>query len=456
MKKLSFLFCIILCSLKIHAQNAPLSGGLYKHVIDVEAYDDWGKGYLTVIDNHCVTIEGIRYLTAFNPLLDEATTPRDPNTGQLILQDEAIPDIASVIYEVNGQSTLGMTPEQFYQLTDTATFFTLQYETLDRAIVTYTFHRDTEVSDIIHNFNISIYTKDDDKYEAGLPKFMLSINPHFARKYYRYEDEGNIFNEVSDENFDFHSVQTYDYQIIGDDPLNDKKILDEIQKENMLRDTENPDILFTVKKNIEGNIHLELAALDAKQLNNQKNSHRPVVWQMTVDRERKRNENIMETYLNYAGWAGLPVTDRLVIQRYPLYRTSGVEMNDTRIVTKVYEGALCSFLQPGDEITKIEVFDIKEIHQKNTNYGWSNINTKKVYKDKEIDLDKYLSWFPHWSYLYLDWKWEYRNVQDHIVIYYKRGKKKMQATVYPKSEVAERVLFFDKEKMNKFHSTFNL
>lgn len=458
MKKLICLLPALCCVGLLVAQNSNLSGGLYKHVIDVEAYDDWGKGYLTVIDNHCVTIDGIRHLTAFEPVLDEATTPRDPETGELILQDEAIPDFGSVIYEVNGQSTLGMTPEQFYQITDTAIYFSLQYETVDRNIVTYTFERYTELVNIMYNFNIKIWMKEDDEYEAGLRQFMLVTNPHFARKYYRYEDEGNIFNEVSDETFDFHDVRTYDYQITGDDPLTDKKILDEIGKPDMVRDTENPDILFTIQKNREGDIHLELAALDAKQLRNKKkkNSTLPVVWQMTVDRERRKNENIIETYVNYAGWAGLPITDRFVNQQYQLYRTSGIELNEKKIVTKVYDDALCSFLQPGDEITKVEVYDIKEVHQKNTNSGWLSKNTKKVLKNQEIDLDKHLSFLPHWNFLYLDWKWEYRNVQDHIVIYYKRGKKKMQATVQPVAQTASRAYFFNKEKMDKFHSSYNL
>ena len=448
----------LLCVVMLVAQNKPLAGGLYPHVIDVEAYSDYGKGYLTIIDNHCVTFEGGRYLTAFEPLLDEATTPRDSETGVPIIQDEAVPATGSIIYEVNGQSTLGMSPEQFYEITDTAAIFTLQYETKERNIVNYTFFKYIERANIMYNFNINFWSKEDDEYEAGLSKFMLSNNPHFACKYARYKDEGNIFSEISDENFDFHNVQTYDYQITGDDPLTDKKILDEIPKTDLVRNTENPDILFTIKKNREGNIHLELAALDAKQLKNKKKkaSTLPVVWQMTVDRERKKNENIIETYINYAGWAGLPIKDRWVYQKYPLYKTSGIEFNNERIVTKVYEGALCSFLQPGDEITKVEVYDIKEVHLRNTNYGWSTINNKEVFKNNEIDIDKFLAWFPHWSYLYRDWKYEYRNVQDHIVIFYKRGKKKMQATVKPQSVIVEREYFFNKENMDKFHSSFNL
>lgn len=451
MRKLFFSLLACLSASMAIAQNPSLAGGLYKHVIDVEAYKDWGKGYLTIIDNHCVMIEGIRYLTAFEPIIDSETAPRHPETGQIVFLDETIPDNGNLIYEVNGQSTLNMTPDEFYAITDTASVFTLQYEDNDRNIVTYSFAKYTEWANIVYSFAWPNWTSDNDQYEAGLPKFMISQNRAFSRLYNRQQDCGSAVSEVSDENFDFHNVRTFDYQITGDDPLNDKKILDEIPKGNWIRDTRKPDIIFTIKKNKDGNnIHMELFALDAKRLNTKKkNAALPIVWQMTVDRERRKNENIIEAYIDYAGWAGLPIDDRFCSQAYELYKTSGIEMKN-RIVTKVHN-SLCTFLTPGDEIIKIEVFENRQVRQRNTNNSWSDINNKKVLKNKEIttyNLDRAICFTPHLANMYLTDKWDYRNVNDYIVITYKSGKKKLKHTIRPQPTVAERWYLCNKEQLS--------
>lgn len=453
MKKqlLSLLACF--CASITIAQTPSLSGGLYQHVIDVEAFSDWGKGYLTITDNHCVTIEGTRYTTAFDPILDPETTPKDPETGELIVLDEAIPDIGNHIYEVNGKSTLNMTPEEFYAITDTASEFTLRYENNERNIVTYSFWRYTYKATIVNNYGWPSWSPQNDDCEAGLPTFMLAHNKVYSRLYNRKQACGSAMSEVSDENFDFHNIQTYDYEIAGDDPLNDKKILDEIHKGDWIRDTEHPDIIFTIKKNKDGNyLHMELMALDAKRINKKKkNAPQPIVWQMTVDRERQKNENMMDAYIDYAGWAGMPITDRFCIQQYALYRTSGIHEIKDRIVQSYYDDRLCSFLELGDEIIKIEVYENRQIHERNTTKPWFDWNKKHEFKKDDItlhNLDYHLCVSPHVSYMVISNKWEYRNINDYIVITYKRGRKKMTGTVRPQFVNASRAYFYNKEQLS--------
>lgn len=448
----------LICSVIVIAQKTSLSGGLYKHVIDVEAYNDWGKGYLTVIDNHLVAIAGDidgnnYHLTAFEPVLIESG-PRDPETGELIITGEMIPDIGSVIYKVNGISTFRMTPEQFYQITDTATIFTLQYETEDRDVVEYSFYRYSEFADIIHNYYIPEWTSDNDDYEAGLPKFMLSKNKIFSHIYNRQQNCGNAMSEITDEHFDFHLVKTYDYQISGDDPLNDKRILDRIEKGNLVRETKNPDIIFTIKKNLEGNLRMEIIALDAKRLKNKKKTGTlPVVWQMTVDRERNKNENMIDAYIYYAEEAVLPLDDRFCWQKYTLYKTSGIEIDNNRIVTTVYDDALCSFLQIGDEIIKIEAYDNRQIRRKNSTNDWTNSNRKEIFKKEKVttwNLNDYLSYMPHIQNVYMSYKWEYRNINNYIIITFKRNGKKMKRTVRPYAVTASRTYLLNKEEMENY------
>lgn len=446
MKKLLFLCSACLCAGQLFAQNSSLTGGLYEHVLEVEAYDDWGKGYLTVIDNHTVIIDNATYLTAFEPVLDELSTPRNPQTGQQIVPDEAIPMTGSIIYEVNGLSTKGMKPKKFYSLIDTATVFTLQYENSERNIVTYSFKRYKEMADVVYHFNLD-FSKDDDVFEYDLPHLMQTNIKYFARSEYRKRVCGNIFNEMTDENFDFHNAMTYDYNITSNDPLNDKKILDEIPKEDMVQDTQNPDIIFTITKNIEGDIYMELCALDATRKNKRK-ANLPIVWKMTVQREKQKNENIIDTYKDYAAWANYPLNDRYVYSEYPLYKTLGVEINNARIVTKVYKNALFSFLQEGDEIIKVESYRNFQARNETSKYSWFNVNYKDVLKKEQIterEINKYLCFWPHFNYIYYDW--ECRNVNDYIIITYKHNGKKMKYKVTPQSAMVKREYLCDKEHL---------
>ena len=441
------------------AQEKTLTGGLFEHVIDVEAYDDWGKGYLTVIDNHCFVMEGVKYLTAFEPILDTETTPRDPESGELIIPDEAIPILGVIIYEVNGQSTLNMTKEEFYNITDGASSFTLKYGEYgpEDKTYTYTFERLTEKVNIINNYAIPYFTKNEVKYEFGLPKFLSYNNLVFARKREQKKYCGNAISEVSDENYDFHSVSTYAYLLEGDDQLNDKKILDEINTPpNWEFDNEHPDILFTIKKRMDGDLYMEIAALDIKRLDkkNENNAPSPVVWKMIVRRTIENNENVIEAYKDYAGWACLSLNDRYVYVRYPIYQTSGIELNKSRIVTKVYDNALCSFLQEGDEIIKIESFRNCQYRYKKFGDFWNVENEKKVYKKDDItlsNLHEELTRRPS-ARNYLtetDKGCEIKNINDYIVITYKHDKKKYTHIVRPKSTIAERTYLLNKEEMGK-------
>ena len=109
MKKSILIFTALLACFSDTISARP--GGILKHVLEVESYSDWGRGYLTIIDNHVIFAND-------EPIYLTWTTN----------QSEIIPDRGLIITAINNNSAKYMTPAQFYALTDTASSFILKVE----------------------------------------------------------------------------------------------------------------------------------------------------------------------------------------------------------------------------------------------------------------------------------------------------------------------------------------
>lgn len=380
MKRIYLLSLLLYFGITISAKP----GGVFNHVLDVEAYSDWGKGYLTIIDNH-VVYDG------------------DNNTYTLTWTTEEgciMPDRGLIITTLNGRSAKNMTPEQFYALTDTATFFVIKVEDIKgKEYVIPLFVRQEGLDIVDRYYNFQYFARNNSNDSSNLAT--------------RNRLHGSIFNSISDENFDFRKASTYDYVIIGDDPLMDEKILNNLFKFGMERDTENPDILFTISKNADervastyipptsrtvntgsqttaqynyftktydyvttqnnrtineggytqttktANIFLEIAALDAKKINDKKMNHAPIIWQMTANRSvTNYNFKIADEYRDYATWGYMPPLDRMGHAARVLHELSGLtaDKDNPSLVASVQKGSRAekAGFQKGDIVLKYE------------------------------------------------------------------------------------------------------
>ena len=379
------LFVLFLCiGFTLVAQEKPKPGGIFDHVIEVETYSDWGQGYLTVIDPHYFFIGEELFLTTFNPAEENGNND--------------IPDCGDILLELNGISLKNMSPKQFYALTDTATIFTLKWADRTKKEYTQKLIVARENNDLL-----SKYVKHKD---------FMTTTPVDSSSLAKLNKQ-SIFSCISNTKYDFRNAKTYDYVIIGGDPLNDEKILDKIDKYGLIRDTKKPDILSTIAKNADekisstyipptsrtvntgstttsrynyitktfdyqthqhnqtireggytettktANIFLELAALDAKKVNDKSISYVPVIWQMTANRSvTNYNFNMNDEYRSYATWAYLPPLDRTGRKEVKLYERTGLVADESKpaLVAKVEKGSRAekAGFQEGDIITKIE------------------------------------------------------------------------------------------------------
>ena len=241
MKRIYLFILLLFAGLSLSAQENPRPGGIYSHVIDVCAYSDWGQGYLTVIDPHYCTK---REQGETNDQIYALTISP---TGETSL----FPRVGDIILEVNGITGKNMSPQQFYALTDTATTFSLTWKDRSQEKYTQQFHVNQDLGPGFGEYNFKFcYGYLENKFLT----FMYYGQDNDSSALGRLNATSNPFQSISDKKYDFQKAKTYDYVIVGNDPLNDEKILDAINKWGMERDTKNPDILFTIAKNADEKI----------------------------------------------------------------------------------------------------------------------------------------------------------------------------------------------------------
>ena len=388
-----FVFGLMGIVCQINAQS-KLAGG-FEHVIDVCRYTDWGKDYLTITDDKQIGLkatvdEKYKYYHVTYDYVDECKTDKNKHfcRGCLILA-------------VDGVSAKGWTAEQFYQKTD------------NRHDVIKLMIREKSETGIIE-----YETKIQPMYE--LPDDIKIFGNSFANiqcttldSHRRRSGINLVFDERIDEDFDFFPCLTYDYHIDSSDPLLDKEILKNIVIESMKRDENNPDIVFTIARDAKESInttyipptsrtvdlgstttssynkktgrttyytthnqyvkrtpgytktttslstYLEIAALNAKKLNDANTTHAPVVWQVTAKRNiTNPNFKISDELIAYATWMRFPIRDRIHWQIDGiLYAPVGVVCSpqNPSVIQEVVKGSRAEQigLMPGDKIVKV-------------------------------------------------------------------------------------------------------
>ena len=275
-------------------------------------------------------------------------------------QSSNIPPIGSIITEIDGQTTKGMSESKFFNIVDSANRHTLKDNfgvNIDTAQIVL-----KETPKWLEILGISIFKGHCWKYTTLATERKDNANG----------DKDISFDVIFDTDIDWNKYHTYDFAIRGNDPLNDKILLKAIAENFsdffdgvLTRDKDNPDLIFTIAKGsdqsinttyvppvIENirtgsktttrynwithkndyitkdqytttkqdgytkqdkvmNVFFEFTMLDAKQLKKE-SSTPPIVYQATFKRTAVNPDyDLEEEYQNLCSWFALPLSERL-------------------------------------------------------------------------------------------------------------------------------------------------
>lgn len=402
-------------TLQIKAQR-KLAGG-FDHIIEVGRYSDYGKGYLTITDANGVGIMSgnlgtmnyytYEYVGEYNSKDDKYKLYK----GELIL-------------EVDGVSAAGWSKEQFYEKVDNRNdIITLKIRAKDPNLGIY---------DYVTKIRPLYELPDSVKMFGNIFESVKGSTTPSIRKYRLTKDTS--FEERHDEDFDFFPCMFYDYYLNSSDPLLDKEILKEV-KIWQIRNEKKPDLIFTIARNVDENIsatyipptsrvinegsrtqaqynfitrrndyvttqknriiqeggytqetkttdvYLEIAALDAKRINDRSISYPPVVWKATAKRHvLNPNFNMNDELKAFASWMTPPLIDRDVWAESTVYAPVGiVSSEDKKTIQNVvaFSRAEKIGLMPGDILVNATTSNkyYKKILKKNLkNRGWEALD----------------------------------------------------------------------------------
>lgn len=374
----------------VFAQNLP---GGFQHVIEVGRYSDWNNGYLTITDNSFIVI------------LDGDNTTHYPITYDGADNGGRAPELGAMILEVDGVSAAGWNKEDFYRAVDGRhDTITLKLRSRNNG-QTYEY-----VTGIVPRYELPDKLKQFGIY-ASYNDFNKNNSKAAQRKTRLTKDVS--FEERHDKDFDFSECHTYDYLITSNDPLLDKELIDiSMSFSGMTRDENNPDLLITISRNVnetinatyippssrtvntgstttarynyitktndyittqnnrtiqEGgyvketkttDIFLEIAALDAKRINDPNLTYPPIVWKATATRHvLNPNFNNTDELKAYASWMLIPPKDRVIEISRSISTPLGVSYlsNNHFILREIHPNSLAKAagLEPGDKILRV-------------------------------------------------------------------------------------------------------
>lgn len=286
------------------SQVATVSQYESRSAIEVDRLSNWAPNYLTVINN-------------YNNMCIE---PYRPTLKYM-----------SVVKSINGMSTEGMEPEEFYRILDQSPTFTLQYTTKSNGV-------NKDYTETFKKKNGRLLITSQLMDESAKPS-TISI--------------------LADVDVDFFKFNTFDYRLAGDDQLMDKSLMqvfaDFLKDKGMKRVTDSPDIYLYVTKDVNNKIesiyvpkyttttntgdtgvgfsnflgvkglnvggssgtattetkdegsmktnvvadaYLEFSVLDAKKLDSK---DAPVVWQLTYSEHRTSEIRLLEAVKTWIG-----------------------------------------------------------------------------------------------------------------------------------------------------------
>ena len=403
----------------VFSQNLP---GGFQHVIEVGCYSDWNNGYLTITDNNTIMV--------FN---GDNAGPY-PITYNKTDSSDRFPGLGDMLLEVDGISAAGWGKEDFYKVVDGRhDTITLKLRSREKG------QSDEYVTRIVPRYELPDKLKQFGLYTSYV--YMKRETPSNASK--RKTSLKDVsFEERHDKDFDFSKCYTYDYLITSNDPLLDKEILDDFMKFKgfgMTRDENNPDLLITISRNVnetinstyippssrtvntgstttarynyitktndyittqnnrtiqEGgyvketkttDIFLEIAALDAKRINDPNLTYPPIVWKATATRHvlnPSSNFNNTTELKAYASWMYIPPTDRLLSKRQIWCTDDGIYSAKNSFIIKSidpYSLAESAGLEPGDKILRVingnySPKTLTKINKKIRKDGWGGVS----------------------------------------------------------------------------------
>lgn len=343
MKRIFLFLCALTIGTSLYAQE---------HLFEVKRFKNWGKEYLTVTNNYFYTkwdTNNEKIVNVDSPLTIEGY---DFLVGDLIL-------------EINGQSTKDMSERDFYAILDNSTekisLKVKSYKT--KKVETSTVSPKATIPDFANKvyiqkgLNLALNGESHKNFDTDYLHTYSDLSRKRGKSFY-----GVIkCTELTDPDFDWFNVSTYDFAIVSDQPLVDRSVFEQLRiPESWKRDTKNPDVIFTIAKDSKQSIHstyipptvrtinhgskttsrynaltktteytttqnnqtvreggytktvsnsdiyLELAMLDAKRINDPNQQTAPIVWQATFEQHSTdRNLNVVERFNYFASWVGL-------------------------------------------------------------------------------------------------------------------------------------------------------
>ena len=400
-----------------------------EHMIEVKRYPDYAKDYLTLIDagmfNYTNNEENI--VCSYKLDLDRMS--------RTVFKDTTFfywPQSGWVITEINGISTKYMTEETFYSILDNQDSVLLNILRTPQHALQYVFYPQQSWPKLLSNYGIT-----PEKINNLKKRHTPWGNSHIQEREKGFKKHRTSTLELVDSEFDWFFARTYDYIIVGEDPLTDKDILDCCTKKlpTMERDIENPDIYLMVAKNAdesiqttyvppsnrvvnlgstttsrynfltksneyvtrqrnytirEGgftqttkdmNIYLELTMLDAKRIKDTLQIAPPIVWQNKTTRYVVNPDfNIHDEYLAYASWA--PIKCNYTWNKGVITNLRGktpiITCENSKIIS--VDADVNSILKPGDIIVKYKYYGKKQAWHKanelDTNFFTENSHDK--------------------------------------------------------------------------------
>ena len=398
-------------------ESQSLLPGGFKHIIEVGRYSDYGKGYLTITDANGVGSKknGIDQMNYYTYEYVDKFRDNYLQNGQLILEVDNIP-------------AEGWTKEQFYKRIDG------RNNDIKLKIRTKNNNGIYDFLTIIR----PLYELPNDVRVFGNVLATVSGTTKVQRRSGPDGLKNVSYEERHDEDFDFFYCNTYDYLINSDDPLLDKEIFKYLESW-WTRNEKTPDILLTIARDAnesvsttyvppssrtinvgsktevrynyltrkneyitkpksrtiyEGgytqetktaDIYLEIAALDAKKVNDPNISYPPIVWKATVKRHVVNPTfNYTDELKAYASWMTPPLADRNVWVEKTVFAPVGVLYwdNNPSVVSEVVPGSRAERIgiMVGDKIIKVDIqnkyltYGRKYVKKNLKKKGWEVVN----------------------------------------------------------------------------------
>lgn len=423
--------------------KAQIAEVLIKHPIEVEKISNWCPNYLTITDVFRIDNETNQTFT-FAGFVQKCSA----NDGTIV-----VPKEGQIILSVNGESAYEKSAEWFYDKINEGPEFTIEFVFPGNDDVSTLSAQALEslkesLSELVP-VNSIIKRNTLEFPHANTVLDALRGPTRIESRAIEFDAMDILCEEMNSETFDFSQCFTFDYLITGADPLADERILEKIPKIGMMRDKDNPDILFTIAKRVEDNIsatyvppssrtvntgsyttsqynyithrydyitrqnnetvteggftrktsqndyYLELTALDTKKLDDPSLTYAPVVWKMTVSRHVIDGQGIkpVEELCTYASYACFSLNSRHSDVSRAFVDRAGIQGIGSDILYVVPNSrAERAGFKAGDEIISAKT---KVLYWE---WHWGNgnsFNTEKStkYTIKASDVFNIVNWF---------------------------------------------------------------